>query len=674
MSRREEGAQSEQAHQSEQREPDGRDAPARKDGNGRSDRGTRPTRRADLARVSVLALGFTLVGGASYAVAGALAAEPDEPLGLTVRSAAALLLVLPLVWVVCRTAGRTLVSVGLGTPARAWPPLVTAALSCGAMAALVVGAALLTGNATLGNGTPTAGSLASVAAIALLLTLLALTAQILPEELVFRGCIQHLLGYQLSQTATILLQAALFVGSVSLVLGSTEGLLDLALLGLFLGILRMTTGGIWAGVGVRLALTFVGIVLNSTGLVFTSGSAAWNLALGFGGALTAYLVIRVLLAARPDLTGIPAETEGLPRRRLPVRGILYDVGSSYVPGQHSREHWNPGAVREEMRVIDQDLHCTAVSLFGHDLDRMEQAARFALDRGLAVWLQPRSLDAGHAELVEHVERAADLAQRLREEFPEGPAEAGTEQSPAERTARVVLNVGCELTVINSGILPGRHMGHRGLALTVFALVPFYYNRRLNRVLRRLADGARKRFDGPLTYGSGTWETVDWAPFDIIGVDYYFDELTRSSYREGLRALGRLDGKPVVVTEFGCCAHRGAEAKGGSGGDALDWRDLDDRKVRGNLVRDEGVQATVIDQLIDVYETEDVQGAFLCMFIEGDCRYSPDPARDSDMASFGIVRPPALESGLSPDDGHWEPKEGFHTLARRYGADVPAGRG
>ncbi|MBE3001970.1 CPBP family intramembrane metalloprotease [Nocardiopsis sp. HNM0947] len=648
----------------------------------RDPRTTRISPRADLVRIAVLLLGFTLITAAAHTLAGTLSpgdpgdpGSPDDPPGLALRSAAALLLVLPLVWILCRTAGRTLRSIGLGTPARAWPPLVTAALACGATMALVVGAAVLTGNADLDSGPTSPASLLSAAGTVLLLTLLMLGAQILPEELVFRGYVQGLLGHYCSQLVTVLLQAALFTVSASLALGTGADLLGLALLGLFLGILRMASGGIWAGIGARTALTGVTIALDSAGFVFVSGAQVWNVALGMGGALAAYVAVRVLLAVRPglvdlpglrgstgsrggpDAPGDPAEDGAHPRTPLPVRGILYDVGSSYVPGQHSRERWNPDAVHEEMRVICEDLHCTAVSLFGHDLERMEQAARSALDHGLDVWLQPRSLDAGLAELVEHVDRAAELAQRLREGLPEGLHE----QAPSDR---IVLDVGCELTVINRGIIPGRHMGHRVMAMYVFGMVPFYYNRRLNRVLRRLAEGARARFDGPLTYGSGTWESVDWSLFDLVGVDYYFDEITRTSYRQGLRSLRRW-GKPVVVTEFGCCAYRGAETKGGGGADVLDWRDLDDRKVRGKLVRDEGVQADMVERLLDVYETEEVHGAFLCMFIEGDCRYSPDPVRDCDMASFGIVRPPALETGLSPDDGHWEPKEAFHALARRY---------
>ena len=42
-------------------------------------------------------------------------------------------------------------------------------------------------------------------------------AQIPPEALVFRGHVQHLLGFRLSRVTVILVQSALFAGAVSLV-------------------------------------------------------------------------------------------------------------------------------------------------------------------------------------------------------------------------------------------------------------------------------------------------------------------------------------------------------------------------------------------------------------------------------------------------------------------------
>jgi hypothetical protein len=104
--------------------------------------------------------------------------------------------------------------------------------------------------------------------------------------------------------------------------------------------------------------------------------------------------------------------------------VLYDVGSSYLPGQHSRERRRPDVVAEEMRVISEDLHCTAVTVFGQDLDRLEEAARLALDRRLFVWVQPRLVDGTRDELAERLERTAAFCERLRADHPDRVGDPG----------------------------------------------------------------------------------------------------------------------------------------------------------------------------------------------------------------------------------------------------------
>jgi hypothetical protein len=71
------------------------------------------------------------------------------------------------------------------------------------------------------------------------------------------------------------------------------------------------------------------------------------------------------------------------------------------------------------------------------------------------------------------------------------------------------------------------------------------------------------FGGPVSYASGIWEEVDWSGFDVVGTDGYRDEQNAPYYRQML-AQGHRHGKPVVVTEFGCCTYRGAGARGGTG--------------------------------------------------------------------------------------------------------------
>ena len=184
-------------------------------------------------------------------------------------------------------------------------------------------------------------------------------------------------------------------------------------------------------------------------------------------------------------------------------------------------------------------------------------------------------------------------------------------------------------------------------------------RDLNAFLVDAVAAVRPAFGGSLTYSSGTWEAVDWEPFDLVGVDLYRDASNKATYRHDVRALHR-HGKPVVITEFGCCCYVGADDRGGDGFNIVDWSGPEP-VLTGNPVRDEQVQADYLDELLDVFEAEGVYGAFVWNFIEPDSPYSPDPRRDLDMAGFAVVR--------CDDDyaatGRWTPKAGYDTLARRY---------
>ena len=91
-----------------------------------------------------------------------------------------------------------------------------------------------------------------------------------------------------------------------------------------------------------------------------------------------------------------------------------------------------------------------------------------------------------------------------------------------------------------------------------ALGPF--NRNLNRFLAKAVEGVRRHFHGPVTYASGTWESVDWTPFDFVSIDCYRDAMNKKVFHQNLRKY-LVHGKPVVITEFGGCTYRGAEDKG-----------------------------------------------------------------------------------------------------------------
>lgn len=161
--------------------------------------------------------------------------------------------------------------------------------------------------------------------------------------------------------------------------------------------------------------------------------------------------------------------------------------------------------------------------------------------------------------------------------------------------------------------------------------------------------------------------MDWSGFDYVGVDLYRDAYNRDTYEQRLRTYQSF-GKPVVITEFGCCTYEGAEDAGGSGYDIIDW-ESDPPRLNGDYVRSEATQAETIAALLDLYETEGVHGAFVYTFVEPGQTWSPEPRYDLDMASFGVVKILPEDTGRGYDTtGSWEPKAAFWEIADQYGVN------
>lgn len=609
-------------------------------------------------RLAMAVGGFAVLTVPAGVIAAHLPGGRDGSQGLALRTIAGAAVIALLVVVLSRLLkGETARTLGLSSPRRGWISLTGVALASAAAVTLIGCVALATGSAALDSTALTDALLTTAVIVPVLMV-----AWVVPEELVFRGYIQHVLGHHFAPMSAIAIQALLFSAATSvvslLVDGPATALINgvtfmAFITGVGLGYVRLFSRGLWGVLGLRLTLTALVVFTWEAGLEFALAEMFWSLAMSIVAVVVA-LVVGSMLKPPQVQTSPHGDQGSRPRRELTQKGILYDVGTSYMPGQHSRHRWNAQVVQEELRVIHQELHCTAAILFGESPQRLEEAGRMALEQGLYVWLQPRRFDMPLRDVLENLAEVAGIAERLGDEYPD----------------QIGLSIGCEVSLLHRGILPGDLTWRMRWLAVVSALVPPYLGWQLNRVLYQMAALAREHFAGPLTYAAGTWESVRWGQFDAVGVNYYTDMMTQSDYRGGLRRLAA-GGKPVLVTEFGCCSYEGSQDKGGSGSDIMDWSDLNDRRITGGHRRDEQVQADHLEAQLDVFETEDVHGAFLCMFIEGDCHYSPDPTRDLDMASFGIVRPPSLESGLSADEGHWEPKRAFHALARRYKASVPA---
>ena len=309
-------------------------------------------------------------------------------------------------------------------------------------------------------------------------------------------------------------------------------------------------------------------------------------------------------------------------------------------------------MRHEIESIRPDLHCNGIFLLGSDLERLTESAIIAADNGLRVWMEPRQFDANATDTRDFVAAVAGVAEELRAEHRD-----------------VGLSVGAELTIFMAGLVPGADWQERADALGRSD----DYHRRLNAFLGDAVTTIRPIFGGQLTYSSGTWEEVDWRPFEVVGIDLYRDTENAATFVDDVRSLHR-HGKPVVITEFGCCAFRGAGDLGGGGFLVVDWTAATPM-VEAGLVRDERVQARYIDELPRIFTAAGVHGAFVYDFIEPGNPYSPDSRFDLDMAGFGVVTCYPTGTELAYDaTGHFEPKAAFETIAARSVTDVSARRG
>lgn len=340
---------------------------------------------------------------------------------------------------------------------------------------------------------------------------------------------------------------------------------------------------------------------------------------------------------------------------LKVRGVHYDVGHDYEgqgPGT-TRPYFDRDGVRADMAMIADELHANAVRIAGTDLSRIATAACLARAAGLTVWYSPFPGDLEGDEIVSYLTGAARMAEELR-------SAAGS----------VVLVAGCELSLFCAGFLPGPTLEDR-LSILSGAVPSIDLAQRfselpglLNATLGRSVAAIRDQFRGPVSYASAPWELVDWTPFDLVSVDLYRDRSNAAVYPESLRSYHRF-GKPVVVTEFGCCTYRGAADIGGLGFEVLDydtaapgWR----LKVPGPE-RSEAEQSGYLTELLAIFDEERIDGAFWHTFAGWTVPHRADPQEDLDLGSFGLVK--VIEAGAEATGLVLQPKDAFRALAAAY---------
>lgn len=335
------------------------------------------------------------------------------------------------------------------------------------------------------------------------------------------------------------------------------------------------------------------------------------------------------------------------------RGITYDTGFVRA-GANSRQHFDADVVERELRIIRDDLHCNAVRVTGGDPDRLELAATLAAGLGMEVWFSPYPLESTADEMLALFTDCATRAERLR-----------------RRGSDVVFVTGAELSLMNKGFLPGGSIEERLELLER----PHAARRQIaeaavlvNDFLGEAVPLVRDRFAGKVTYASVPLDRVDWTPFDIVSVDLYRSAEVADGFAEGVRDLVA-QGRPVAITEFGAAGYRGAADDGARGLGIVEYAEDTGAPLRlkGEYVRDEAGQAACLRELLEIFEAEGVDSAFVFTFALHDHPHRPDgDARDDlDMAGYGIVKVLEGRSGDTYPGMTWEPKAAFAAVAGCY---------
>lgn len=336
-----------------------------------------------------------------------------------------------------------------------------------------------------------------------------------------------------------------------------------------------------------------------------------------------------------------------------AKGMTYDTG--YVRDGHSSlERLDLELARRELAIIRDELHCNAVQIVGGDPQRLELAARAAAELGLEVWFSPYPLDLPPHQIRTLLLDCAERAERLRA--------AGAE---------VVFVAGVELSIMNRGFVDGDRLDERlarllgdpdGRAGRIAEV-----RSRLDRFLRTAVAAIRERFRGKVTYAAIPFEGVDWDLFDFVTLELIRSAEVAGRFRDGVRDLVA-QPKPVAVTGFGTATWRGAGDVAPRSMEILEYDEAGaPLRLNGQYQRDEAGQAAYLGELLDIFDSEGVDSAFVHLFALRNLPHRPDgdPRDDLDLASLGIVKVLEGRTGDTYRGMPWEPKAAFATIARRY---------
>ncbi len=309
-------------------------------------------------------------------------------------------------------------------------------------------------------------------------------------------------------------------------------------------------------------------------------------------------------------------------RVLEIRGVCYDTGIEYPGGSPSRAGLMPDKMRVELGRA-AEIGFNAVRIYGSSVATIKAAAEVAIDLGLGVWISPRNVDVQIPDVPALILEYAKMAEQLR-----------------ARSSNVVFVMAAEASLDfrfstdDPVYLYRANLFFNPLNMAMNRLGVGRW-RKFSRFMRETAKAVREVFGGVLTYSAGHWERIDWSLFDYICINYYEAKKDPALFRKRLHRW-RSFGKPVIITEFGCCCYEGAEEAGPMGYNIINY-DTDPFHVMFPLERDESIQQRYIFDTLKILEAEKIQGAFIFELINEFYVHYPDPHFDLDLASFGLLK-------------------------------------
>ena len=332
---------------------------------------------------------------------------------------------------------------------------------------------------------------------------------------------------------------------------------------------------------------------------------------------------------------------------MKYKGITYDVGTEYSPNVLTRDNLNVDTVKSDMDAIKNKLNCNSVRIYGKDPETLILASEIALQYELNVWLSPRLISGNIENTLSYLKYIVSEFELLKSEYP---------------NQELVFIIGGEMSIDMNCFVPGDTIHERiaKLAKPLFFLknaigIKPKYQKSFDQFLKDAVALVRKEFSGKVTYAGAMWEKVDWSDFDFVSMNLYKASFNKSFYNQILKKLAS-KGKPVIITEFGCCSYDGADQKGPTGYLVLDFSKTPP-VFKEKCVRNEMVQADYILDLLQLYDKEKVTGTFIFDFYSQRHTFSSNPDNDYDMVSFGVTKSFGMNT--------WEPKGSFYKIAEHY---------